>query len=104
MVSAWLLPGVHIDDYFTGIAVALLLAFLNAILKPLLIIFTLPVTVVTLGLFLLVINAVIIQIANSMISGFDVDGFWWALIFSFVLSMVTSVFESIQNSDSKKRY
>lgn len=96
MVSAWLLPFVSVDDYFTGIAVALILSFLNAVLKPLLVILTLPVTVVTLGLFLLVINAIIILITNSLLDGFHVGGFWSALFFSLILSFVTSVFERMQ--------
>ena len=95
MLSAWLLPGIQIDDYFTGIAVALVLALLNTFLKPLLVIITLPITVFTLGLFLLVINALIIMMAGNWISGFVVDGFWWALIFSFVLSFITSLMEGL---------
>ena len=64
---------------------------LNAIVKPILIFLTLPITLVTFGLFLFVINAVIILIADNFINGFRVDGFWWALIFSLLLSVLTSL-------------
>ena len=101
MVSAWLMPGVSVDDYFTGIAVALILSFLNAVLKPLMIVLTLPVTVITLGGFLLVINAIIILITNSFLDGFQVSGFWAALFFSLILSFVTSVFEKMQSNSEK---
>lgn len=89
--AAYLLPGVHINQYTTAIILAIVLALLNVIIKPVLIILTLPITVVTLGLFLLVINALIILIAAHFIGGFRVDGFWWALFFSIVLSVITSV-------------
>jgi putative membrane protein len=70
---------------------ALVLAILNAIVKPILIFITLPITVVTLGLFLFVINALIILLADKLLKGFQVNGFWWALLFSLLLSIVTSV-------------
>ena len=87
--AAYLLPGVHIDQYTSAIILAIVLALLNVIIKPILIILTLPVTIFTFGLFLLVINAVIILIAAHFIAGFQVDGFWWALFFSIVLSVIT---------------
>src|SRR5690625_2304797 len=87
--AAYLLPGVHIDQYTSAIILAIVLALLNVIIKPILIILTLPVTIFTFGLFLLVINAVIILIAAHFIAGFQVDSFWWALFFSIVLSVIT---------------
>lgn len=102
MVTAWILPGVHIDDYFTGIAVALVLAFLNAFLKPLLVLFTLPATLFTFGLFLVVINALIIVLADGIVPGFEVDGFGWALLFSILLSLTTSLFERLDGSQEKE--
>lgn len=100
-LSAYLLPGVEVDTYITAIWVAIVLALLNGFLKPLLIVLTIPVTVVTLGLFLLVINAAIILLADNFVDGFFVDGFWWALIFSLVLSIITSVMESLGKNESK---
>jgi len=81
-----ILPGIYVNNYFTAIIVALVLGFLNTFIKPLLIFFTLPVTVITLGLFLLVINAFIIIWASHMINGFRVSGFWYAMLFSLLLS------------------
>jgi putative membrane protein len=88
---SYILSGVQIDTFTTAIVLALVLAILNAIVKPILIFITLPITVVTLGLFLFVINALIILLADSLIKDFHVDGFWWALLFSLLLSIVTSV-------------
>lgn len=103
-LTAYLLPydGVHVDSYVTAIWVAVVLALLNGFLKPLLIIFTIPVTVLTLGLFLLVINAAIILLADNFVDGFYVNGFWWALLFSLVLSIVTSIMEALGGGKSKR--
>lgn len=95
LLSAYLLPGVHVAGFLTAIVVAAVLALFNAILKPILIILTIPITILTLGLFLLVINALIILLTDFFIAGFVVDGFWWALFFSLILSIVTYVFESL---------
>ncbi|MBK7884793.1 MAG: phage holin family protein [Chitinophagaceae bacterium] len=89
-VLAYILPGVIIDDYFTAIIVAVVLSILNALVKPLLILLTLPATVLTLGLFLFVINACIILISDHFIGGFQVNGFWYALLFSLLLSFFNS--------------
>lgn len=101
LISTYLLPGVSIDDnnILTAIIVATVLAFLNAVLKPLLVLFTIPITVFTLGFFLLIINAGIILITEKLVPGFHVDGFWWALLFSLILSFVTSILESLQKKD-----
>jgi putative membrane protein len=90
---SYVLKGIHIEgeNFFTAILLALVLAILNAIVKPLLILLTLPITIITFGLFLFVINAVIILLAGRFVPGFTVDGFWWALLFSFLLSFLTSV-------------
>jgi len=89
IVTSYLLPGVHIESFLSAVIVAAVLALLNSILKPFLVVLTIPVTIVTLGLFLLVINALIILIASSIVPGFIVDGFWWALIFSIILSFIS---------------
>ena len=91
-----LMPGVSVDNVFKAIMVALVLSVLNFFIKPFLILLTLPITVFTLGFFLLVINAAIILMTSSLVNGFHVKGFWWAMLFSVVLSLVTSIFESIQ--------
>ena len=91
---SYILSGVHIDSFVTALIIALVLAILNALVKPILIILTLPITIVTLGLFLFVINALIILLCAKMVSGFSVDGFWWALLFSILLSIVSSLLHS----------
>lgn len=96
------LPGVRIDDYATALIVAIVLAFLNAIVKPILTLFTIPITIVTLGLFLLVINALIIILAGKLVSGFHVDGFLAALIFSMVLSLCTGILNMLFGVNSEE--
>lgn len=86
-----ILPGVKVDSYGTAIWVAVVVGLLFTILKPILVILTLPVTILSLGLFLFVINAALILIANSWIDGFSVSGFWTALLFSILLSLFESV-------------
>lgn len=91
LLTSYLLPGVHVADFFTGIVIAALIALLNITIKPILIILTIPITIVTLGLFLLVINALLILIAAAIVPGFSVDGFWWALLFGLILALVNSL-------------
>ena len=90
----YILSGIHIDKFTTALILALVLAVLNAIVKPILVILTLPITILTLGLFLLVINALIIILGSRIVPGFTVDGFWWALLFSILLSVVSSILYS----------
>lgn len=91
VIAAYILPGVVLEDFSTAIVVAFVLALLNSILKPILVVLTIPITIFTLGLFLLVINAAMILIASHFVSGFEVDGFWYALLFSIVLSILSSL-------------
>ncbi len=99
VILAKLLPGVVVEDYLTAVIVAFVLAILNLLVKPILVIFTLPVTILTLGLFLLVINAVIIMLADAFVTGFGVSGFFIALIFSLLLSLFQSLLFSILGKD-----
>jgi putative membrane protein len=92
---SWILSGVHIVDFMTAIIFSLVLSLLNLFVKPLLILFTLPVTILTLGLFLFVINALIIIIADKFIDGIRIDGFFWALVFSFLLSVFSSAVTAV---------
>ena len=95
-IAAYILPGVHLaNDAKTIVIVALVLALLNAIVKPILIILTIPVTIVTLGLFLLVINALMVVWTSKLVSGFQVDGWITALFFSLIVSVVSSILHSI---------
>ncbi|HET7000275.1 MAG TPA: phage holin family protein [Puia sp.] len=89
---SYILSGVHIQSFVTALILAVVLGLLNIFVKPLLIILTLPITIFTFGLFLFVINALIILLAAKFVNGFRVDGFWWALLFSLLLSILTSFF------------
>jgi len=100
LLTAYILPGVSVEDYWTALIVAFVLAIVNLIVKPILVIFTIPITVVTLGLFLLVINALMILLVDYFVDGFSVDGFWWALAFSLILSVFNSLFSDL--TDDKK--
>ena len=97
LVIAHFLPGVSVVNFTSAVIVAVVLALLRMTVKPLLIILTLPVTIVTFGLFLLVINAFIILLADSLIDGFNVSGFWIALLFSLILSVFESILFSFLN-------
>lgn len=88
-LAAYILPGIRVDGFFTAIIVALVIAFLNSLVKPLFVILTIPLTVITFGFFLLVINAIIILLAEWIVTGLVVDGFWCAFLFSIVLSFVS---------------
>ena len=102
-LTAYLLDGVDVDGYGTALIAALILSIVNAIVKPILIILTIPVTVVTLGLFLLVINALMILLVDSLVSGFEVDGFWWALLCSLILSIFNSLFDDLTKDKKAER-
>ena len=95
VLASYILPGVHIDTFMTALILALVLALLNTIVKPILVILTIPVTIVTLGLFLLVINALIILLADYLITGFDVSGFITALLFGIVMAIISAILDFI---------
>jgi putative membrane protein len=90
---AHVLKGIHINTFWTALVFAVVLAILNTFVKPLIILLTLPVTILTLGLFLCVINALVVLLASRFVDGISVDGFWWALIFSLILSLVVSILD-----------
>ena len=100
---AWALPGISVTDYWTALVVAVILGLLNFFVKPLLIILTIPVTIITLGLFLFVINAFIILMTGSLVDGFSVNGFWWALLFSILVTALNAAFEQ-PSKDKRNRY
>ncbi len=99
VILANILPGVGVDSYTTAIIVAIVLSLLNFIVKPILVILTLPITILTLGLFLLIINALIILLADKFVSGFTIDSIWWALLFSLLLTFLESIFFSFLKDD-----
>jgi len=89
-ILAYILPGIRLESIITSLIVAVVLAVLDAFVKPLLILLTLPATILTLGLFLFVINAFIILIAENVVPGFKIDSFWHAMLFSVLLSFFNS--------------
>jgi putative membrane protein len=89
------MSGIQIDGFVTALSVAIVLGLLNIFIKPLFVLLTLPFTIVTLGLFLLVINAIIILICDNIVGGFNVDSFWTAVLFSIILSVSQSVIYKI---------
>lgn len=97
-LTAYLLPGVDVDGYGAALIVALILSAVNVVVKPILIVLTIPITIVTLGLFLLVINAFLILLVEFLVPGFVVDSFWWALLFSLILSVFNSLFDDLMSS------
>lgn len=99
VILSYVLPGVGVDSMLTAIIVAVVLSILNFLVKPILVIFTLPITILTLGLFLLVINAIIILLAANLIDGFYVTSFWWAIIFSLLLSFLQAILQSVLKED-----
>ena len=90
LVTAYILPGVQVQSLGAALVAAVVLGVINAFIKPILIIFTLPINILTLGLFTFVINAFVIILTANLVSGFKVDGFWWALLFSIILSLINS--------------
>ena len=102
LLTAYLLPGVHVDHYGYALLVAALISLSNVFVRPILIIFTIPITILTMGLFLLVINALIILLVDYLTPGFDVDGFWWALAFSLILSLFNSLFGDLMKDKSAR--
>lgn len=101
--GAYILDGVYLDGFPTAILVALVIGFLNAFLKPILVVLTIPITFFTFGLFLLVINAVIILLADSALSGFEVNSFFTAMLFSILVSVITWILEAIARPKSNSQ-
>lgn len=96
--ATYLLPGIHVENFLTALVVSLVLGILNAIVKPVLIVLTLPITIVTMGLFTFIINALLILLTSLIVPGFVVDGFLWALGFSIILSLIQSILTTVFSS------
>jgi putative membrane protein len=99
MIISYVMKGVIIDEFTTALSVAIVLGLLNAFVKPILVLFTLPVTIFTLGLFYLVINALMILLCDHLVDGFEVQSFWTAMIFSIILSLSQSIVFKLTNND-----
>lgn len=94
LIAAYLVPGVHVTPV-AAIVLAVVLGLINIFIKPIITIVTLPLTILTLGLFSLVINACLILLSAYIVPGFSVDSFWWALLFSIVLSLINALFSRL---------
>lgn len=94
-VTAYVLPGVDVDSFVTAIIVAVVLGILNALLKPVLIVLTLPITILTLGLFTFVINLGLIYLTEALVKGFTIDTLLSAILFSLVLSIVNGFLSQV---------
>ena len=99
VILAKILPGVAVESYGSAIIVAIVIALLRFLVKPILVILTLPITIVTFGLFLLIINAIIILMAGYFVDDFEVVSIWWALLFSLLLSLFQSLLFSLLPED-----
>lgn len=95
LAVAYVLPGIVIASFWSAMGAALVLGLLNTLVKPLLILLTLPITIVTLGLFLLVLNALVFWLAGSLFKGFQVEGFWWAVAGAILYSVISSLFSML---------
>jgi putative membrane protein len=95
LTVAYVLPGIHVDGFTAALVAALILGLINTLLRPLLILLTLPVTVVTLGLFILVINGLLFWFAGSVLKGFEVSGFWTGVLGALLYSIFSSVLAMI---------
>jgi Predicted membrane protein len=95
LIVAYLVPGINVASFGSALIAALVLGLLNTLVKPILILLTLPITVVTLGLFLIVINALVFWFAGTILKGFQVEGFWWAMLGAVVYSLVSGLFSGL---------
>ncbi|KAA0889469.1 phage holin family protein [Pusillimonas sp. ANT_WB101] len=98
LIVAYILPGITVASFGSALIAALVLGLLNTLVKPVLILLTLPITIVTLGLFLLVLNALVFWFAGSVLKGFHVNGFWWALLGALVYSIVSGLLSGLLTS------
>ncbi|MEI7447208.1 MAG: phage holin family protein [Burkholderiales bacterium] len=95
LLLPYLIPAVHVASFWTALWVALVLGLLNLVVRPVLVLLTLPITVLTLGLFLFLINGLMFWLVSRMLSGFEVTGFWWAVLAALVYSVVSSAVSSL---------
>ncbi|MFY8126900.1 MAG: phage holin family protein [Chitinophagaceae bacterium] len=103
LVAAYLLKGVEVDNTITAILVAATLGFLNSFVRPILIVLTIPITMVTLGLFLILINVLIVYWVTKLVPGFKVESFGWAVLFSLIVSIVSGILERFINKFDANR-
>jgi putative membrane protein len=103
IVAAWLLPGVHITSPFAGLVAGVILGFVNAVIRPVLFLLTLPFTLVTLGLFIFILNALCFGLTAWLVPGFSVDGFWWALLGALLVTIVSWILNGVFVGSRERR-
>lgn len=89
-ITAYLLPGVKLADFWTAVVVAVVLGLVNMVIRPIILLLTLPINLLTLGLFTFIINALMVILVSHLVPGFEVKSLGWALLFSIILSLVSS--------------
>ena len=99
LITAYILPGVHVNGIIAAIVLAVVLGAINAILRPILIFLTLPITILSIGLFVLVINGLLVILASYIVPGFTVTNFWWAFLFGIVLTVVSWVLQMFEREE-----
>jgi putative membrane protein len=95
LISAWLIPGAKIESFWSALIASLVLGIVNAVIRPILVILTLPINLLTLGLFTLVTNGLMVWLASAMLAGFSIANFLTALIFSVILAFIVWIMEAI---------
>jgi putative membrane protein len=95
LVTTYILPGVHVSGFFTALVVAIVLGIVNTFILPLLLLITLPINILTLGLFTLVIIGLLVMLVAAIVPGFTVDSFWWAILFAVVLWIINSFLKAL---------
>jgi putative membrane protein len=95
MITAYLLPGVSVQNFGTALVTALVLGLINAVLRPILVVLTFPFTIITLGLFIFVLNGLLVLLTSAIVTGFSVMNIWWAMLFSIVFSVISFVLHQI---------
>ena len=101
IIASYLVPGVHVTDFITALVTATVLTLLNAFIRPVLIVLTIPFTIFTLGLFLFIINAFIVMIGDKFVDGFQVDSFGSALVFSLIVSITVYLLGAMDKKYNK---
>ena len=104
IVTSYLVDGIHVTSFFSAFFAAAVLGILNALFRPILIIITLPINILTLGLFTFVINALLLKMASGVVPGFYVEGFWSAVFGSLIISLVSWLLNSFVNERGRIRY
>jgi putative membrane protein len=101
-VAAWILPGVRVESWPALLVAALVLGFVNAIIRPVMVLLTLPITIVTLGLFYLVVNGLAFALAAFVVPGFAVDGLLWAMLGALVVGLVSWFVAAVSGQEQRR--